>query len=100
MLDFIMGWILGKNTNKTNNTPIEVIVNVPKEEIKQEKEVIKYVYIPEIYDFTATLEEAENDYINKHMITLYKDGHIEYYLEVLVPESQLYWGEQKLKNYI
>lgn len=100
MLDFIMGWILGKNTNKINNTPIEVIVNVPKEEIKQEKEVIKYVYIPEIYDFTATLEEAENDYIDKHMITLYKDGHIEYYLEVLVPESQLYWGEQKLKNYI
>lgn len=100
MLDFIMGWILGKNTNKINNTPIEVIVNVPKEEIKQEKEVIKYVYIPEIYDFTASLEEAENDYIDKHMITLYKDGHIEYYLEVLVPESQLYWGEQKLKNYI
>lgn len=100
MLNFIMGWILGKNTNKINNTPIEVIVNVPKEEIKQEKEVIKYVYIPEIYDFTATLEEAENDYIDKHMITLYKDGHIEYYLEVLVPESQLYWGEQKLKNYI
>lgn len=100
MLDFIMGWILGKNTNKINNTPIEVIVNVPKEEIKQEEEVIKYVYIPEIYDYTATLEEAENDYIDKHMITLYKDGHIEYYLEVLVPKSQLYWGEQELKNYI
>lgn len=100
MLDFITGWLLGRNMSVNTTNSVDIIIDNNIKEEKEEEKVIKYVYIPELYNFSATLEEAYNDYIDRHMITIYKNGHIDYYLEVLVPESQTTWGEQKLKNYV
>lgn len=103
MMDFIMGWILGKNSNKrlstkdnyiTNNLPIEV---EPQKEIPK---VIKYVHIPEITDIDATLEGCYNDYEKSKLVTIYTEGHIEYYLEVEVPETDNNWGDQVLRDFI
>ena len=103
MMDFIMGWILGKNTNKqlstrdnyiTNNLPIEVELQ------KEIPKVIKYVHIPEITDIDATLEGCYNDYEKSNLVTIYTEGHIEYYLEVEVPETDNNWGDQTLRDFI
>lgn len=103
MMDFIMGWILGRNINKdispkeddiTYNLPIEI---EPKKEIPK---VTRYVHIPEITDIEATLEGCYNDYKKSNLVTIYENGHIEYYLEVEVPETDTIWGEQKLREFI
>ena len=101
MLDFITGWILGRNTNKdkviktpefTDDKPIEEIIEIPK--------VIKYVPISEITDFDATLESSYKDYEELGLVAIYKNGHNEYYLEVYVPVSQTKWGQDDLVDFI
>lgn len=103
MMDFIMGWILGRNINKdiapiedniTNNLPIEI---EPQKEIPK---VTKYVHIPEITDCEATLEGCYNDYEKTNLVTIVEGEHIEYYLEVEVPETETKWGDQDLKDFI
>ena len=101
MLDFITGWILGKNSNKdkvvktqefTDDRPIEEIIEIPK--------VIKYVPIPEITDFDATLESSYKDYEELGLVAIYKNGRIYYYKEVEVFETQIYYGKQKMLDFI
>ena len=101
MLDFITGWILGKNSNKdkvvktqefTDDRPIEEIIEIPK--------VIKYVPIPEITDFDATLESSYKDYEELGLVAIYKNGCIYYYKEVEVFETQIYYGKQKMLDFI
>ena len=101
MLDFITGWILGKNSNKdkvvktqefTDDRLIEEIIEIPK--------VIKYVPIPEITDFDATLESSYKDYEELGLVAIYKNGHIYYYKEVEVFETQIYYGKQKMLDFI
>ncbi len=103
MIDFIMGWVLGRNTNKhltpqetytNNNLPIEI---EPKKEIPK---VIKYVHIPEISGFDATLEGSYEDYEKTNLVTIVENGIIEYYLEVEVPETDTKWGDQDLRDFI
>lgn len=103
MMDFIMGWLLGRNINKdiapiedniTDSLPIEI---EPQKEIPK---VIKYVHIPEITDIDATLEECYNDYEKSNLVTIYTEGHIECYLEVEVPMTDTKWGTQELRDFI
>lgn len=103
MIDFITGWILGRNANKhlspkedtiTNNLPIEI---EPQKEIPK---VTKYVHIPEITDCEATLEGCYEDYEKTNLVTIVENGHIEYYLEVEVPETETKWGDQDLREFI
>ena len=64
MMDFIMGWILGRNIKK-DIAPIEDNTIAKSIEIEKPVEipkVTKYVHIPEISDFGATLEGCYNDY--------------------------------------
>lgn len=102
MLDFIMGWILGRNINK-DIAPIEDNTVAKAIEIEKPVEipkVTKYVHIPEITDFGATLEGCYNDYEKSNLVTIYSEGHIEYYLEVEVPEVDTIWGEQELRDFV
>ncbi len=102
MIDFIVGFILGKRNNdivpKTNN--IDIIV--PKEENIEVivPKVIKYVYIPEIFNLPAKLDDCYNDYNKCHLVCIYKYGKIYYYLEVEVPITQVKWGEEDLLDNI
>ena len=92
MLDFIIGWLNGRHSvNKkpvelqiTDDRPIEEIIEIPK--------VTKYVPIPDITDFDTTLEGAYKDYDDTQLVTIYKNGHIYYYLEVEVYETDIKWG--------
>lgn len=101
MMDFIMGWILGRNIQKdlapvedtiSNAIEIEPMVEIPK--------VTKYVHIPEISDFSATLEGCYNDYEKTNLVTIFSNGHIEYYLEVEVPENETMWGNTEMQDFI
>jgi len=95
MMDFITGWILGRNSKKIfNPEPIEEIK--PVEIKKEEPKVYKYAPIPDLYDYETTLEESYKDYEELHLVVINRDGHNEYYLEVLVPESQTVWGTDTL----
>lgn len=100
MLDFIIGFVLGNNSNKNK-------INLPKEDniIQQPIEiivpkVIKYVFIPEIFNLPAKLEDCYTDYEKTNLVCIYKHGKIYYYLEVEVPINQTKWGEQVLLEYI
>jgi len=102
MMDFIMGWILGRNIKK-DIAPIEDNTIAKSIEIEKPVEipkVTKYVHIPEISDFSATLEGCYNDYEKTNLVTIYDNGHIEYYLEVEVPENETMWGSEKMKDFI
>lgn len=99
MLDFIMGWILGKNSNKiiNNTTPTELIL--PVEKVEKPKK-IRYVEIKELYNISSSLEEAYKVYEDNGLITLYKDGNIYYYLKKEIEEDLIYWGDNKIYDNI
>ena len=99
MMDFITGWILGKNSNKIFNKP-EPVEEVKPIEVKQELKVYKYAPIPDLYDYETTLEESYQDYKELHLVVINRDGHNEYYLEVYVPVSQTKWGQDDLIDFI
>jgi len=101
MWDFITGYIFGRNLNRVRKeieyeppviTPIEEIVELPK--------MTKYVAIPEITDFEATLEKSFLDYEENKLCLICKHGHKFYYTEVEAYEAQTTWGESKLQNRI
>lgn len=100
MMDFITGWILGKNSNKIFNKPEPIEEVKPIEIKKEEPKVYKYVPIPDIYDFDATLESAYQDYKDTNLVVIHKNGHLIYYLEVFVPQSQIYWGKDLMLEFI
>lgn len=99
MLDFIMGWILGKNSNKiiNNTTPTKLIL--PIEKVEKPKK-IRYVEIKELYNISSSLEEAYKVYEDNELVTLYKDGNIYYYLEKEIEEDLIYWGDNKIYDNI
>lgn len=99
MMDFITGWILGKNSNKIFNKP-EPIEEIKPIEVKQEPKVYKYAPILDLYDYETTLEESYQDYKELHLVVINKNGHNEYYLEVYVPVSQTKWGQDDLIDFI
>lgn len=102
MLDFIMGWILGRNIKK-DLSPIEDTTYasaIEIEPIKEVPKVIKYVHIPEISGFDATLEACYSDYENTNLVAIVANGNIEYYLEVEVPKTDTKWGDQELRDFI
>lgn len=98
MFEFLFGWLLGKNTT-TPEVKVEPNVLEPVKEIEIPK-VYRYVPIPEIYDFDATIEGAYKDYENAHLVTIHKGGHIVYYLEVEVPYTKTKWGKEDLLDNI
>lgn len=94
MLEFLTGWIIGRNTKpqKTidinDNRPIEEQLGIPK--------VYKYVALTDITDCPATLDNCYNDYENTNLVAIHKNGHIYYYLQVYVYDTQLHWGDEEL----
>jgi len=99
MMDFITGWILGRNSKKIfNPEPIEEIK--PVEIKKEEPKVYKYAPIPDLYDYETTIEESYQDYKDLHLVVVNRNGHNEYYLEVYVPISQTKWGQDDLIDFI
>lgn len=91
MLDFITGWILGKNSNKINNTiPTELILPIEEKEVPKK---IRYVEIKELYNIGSSLEEAYKMYEDNNLVTLYKDGIIYYFLEKEIEIDLIYWGD-------
>lgn len=99
MMDFITGWILGRNSNKIFNKP-ESVEEVKPIEVKEELKVYKYAPIPDLYDYETTLEESYQDYNELHLVVINRNGHNEYYLEVYVPVSQTKWGQDDLIDFI
>lgn len=94
MMDFITGLIIGQNI-KNRNTITKPTEQKIQPIIIEEPKVLGYVPISEIYDFECTLENGYDDY-DKHIISLFKNGHIYYYLEIYAPESQEMYGYQKI----
>lgn len=82
----------GKDDNR-NNVKVEVII--PKD-----NEVYKYAPIPDLYDSPAKLEESYLDYRDLHLVAIHKNGHILYYLEVLVDKDETKWGDDDLVDFI
>ena len=99
MLDFITGWILGKTMNKPKETIVEPIILEPEPK-KELPKVYKYVPLPDIYDFDATLETSYQDYKDVNLVVIHKNGHLIYYLEVYVPIDETEWGTETLRNFI
>ena len=99
MLDFIMGWILGKNSNKIINNTTSTELILPVEKVEKPKK-IRYVEIKELYNISSSLEEAYKVYEDNGLITLYKDGNIYYYLEKEIEEDLIYWGDNKIYDNI
>ena len=102
MMDFIMGWILGRNIRK-DLAPIEddtISKSIEIEPLEEIPYVTKYVHIPEISGFNATLEGCYNDYNKTNLVTMVQNGRIEYYLEVEVPQTETKWGDKDLKDFI
>ena len=97
MLDFITGWILGKNNNTIIKTNTELIL--PKEKIEKPKS-IRYIEIKELYNIPSSLEEAYKVYDNNNLITLYKNNNIYYYLEKEVENDLSKWGNNKIYDNI
>lgn len=64
------------------------------------KEVYKYAIIKDITDYVTTLELSYQDYADTNLVAIYKNGHIYYYLEVLVPEDITVWGKDELVDFI
>ncbi len=63
------------------------------------KQVYKYVLLPDIYDYPTTLELSYSDYEDMNLVALCKNGHIVYYLELLVEEDEKYYGEDKVIDF-
>ena len=99
MIDFITGWILGRNSKNIHKEELieYAPIEIPKKEVPK---VYKYVPIPDIYDFDATLESSYDDYENTNLVVIHKNGHLIYYLEVYVPQTQLFWGEERMLDFI
>lgn len=68
--------------------------------MKKVEYVYKYVPLEDIYDYNTTLETSYHDYQCTNLVTIYKNGHILYYLEIFVPEDTLYHGNQKVYDFI
>lgn len=103
MIDFIIGFILGKKNNnltipKVNN--IDIII--PKEEKIEVivPKVTKYVFIPEIFNLPAKLEDCYNDYDKTNLVCIFRENKIYYYLEIEVPIAQTKWGKEDLLDNI
>ena len=64
------------------------------------KEVYKYAIIKDITDYITTLELSYQDYADANLVAIYKNGHIYYYLEVLVPEDITVWDKDDLVDFI
>ena len=62
--------------------------------------VYKYVPLNDIYDYSTTLEWSYYDYDNVNLVTIFKNGHIIYYLEVYVSQEEEYYDGEKLLEYI
>ena len=98
MLDFITGWILGKTMNKPKKVVEPIILEPePKKELPK---VYKYVPLPDIYDFDATLETSYQDYEDVDLVVIHKNGHLIYYLEVYVSIDETEWGTETLQDFI
>ena len=70
MLDFIMGWVLGRNIHR-DLSPIEdttVAKAIEIEPLEEVPNVTRYVHIPEISGFNATLEGCYNDYEKTNLV--------------------------------
>ena len=102
MWDFSTGFLMGRQLRKEEEikfpelpatiTPIEEIVELPT--------VTKYVPIPEIYDFQATLGKSYEDYEKTRLVLICKNGHRYYYSEVDAYETQKVWGNERLVDRI
>jgi len=98
MYDFATGLIIGESmaNRKVDNNIQEPIQTIKPVELTK----IGYVPIKEIFDFEATIDSGYNDYGSQHLITLYKDNHIYYYIEIEVPISQTTYGYEKILDII
>jgi len=97
MFDFITGFIMGRSIKKEPE-----VIEPPKPIIppKPVRKVIKYIEIPELFNFDAALEESYEHYEEVKLITLHKNGNIYYYTEVLVPETDKFYGDSVLLDKI
>lgn len=101
MIDFITGFLIGRNiAKKREREYIQPEPITPIEEFKELPKVIKYVPMPELYDFEATLDKSFIDYNERYLVLICKNGHKYYYLEVEVYETETKWGDQELLNII
>jgi len=96
MMDFTMGYVLGKNLTKNRSTLVQN--NVIEE--KEVHKVYRYVPIPDITDFNTTLEQSYYDYEKTNLVVIHKNGHIFYYLQIYVDENQIRWGDDEVLDFI
>lgn len=96
MMDFTMGYVLGKNLTKNRSTLVQN--NVIEE--KEVHKVYRYVPIPDITDFNTTLEQSYCDYEKTNLVVIHKNGHIFYYLQIYVDENQIRWGDDEVLDFI
>ena len=82
MMDFILGWVLGKRIleqNNNNNSPEEKLnVPMPKQE---RKPMLIYEYWPAFDNEIPTLDEAYKLYEDNHVCHLNKGGICKCYFE-------------------
>ncbi len=97
MLDFITGFIMGRNSKKE---PEVIQTPAPVIEPKPVRKIIKYIEIPELFNFDAALGESYEHYEEVSLITLHKNGKIYYYTEVEVPETDKFYGNSVLLDKI
>lgn len=91
MFDLITNMVLGDYILRHNNTPSIK----PIDTIQYEKEEIGYVILNDVYDLPTTIQGGYNDY-DRNIITIVRDGHIFYYLEIYAPLSKKLYGNKKI----
>jgi len=82
MMDFVLGWVLGRNSKKryiTHNTisTVKPEIDIPKD--------YSYSPIEEIEGMDSTLEENYRDYERAHCVVIVKNGVVKYYIEQYIP---------------
>lgn len=98
-LDFCLGYSLGKINLSYNTAPFKE-KNINKSFSLNPHKVIKYIYMKELDNVYANLEDSYKMYKDKRMITIVKNNHIYYFLEVEVNKNDLKWGEYNLLDKI
>lgn len=66
----------------------------------RKQKIYKYVALPNITDCPSKIDGCYESYEKTHLVAIHKDGHIYYYLEVYVYDTQLHWGDKELLDFI
>lgn len=96
MIDFITGWILGRNSNRWRKECNCYTVSIDSNKEKD------YGYIPmnDLKGCSTSIEQAYKDYKKNGIVTINNGDDLDYYLELEIIEGTKYYGDDEIIFFI